>query len=106
MLRLADFNAALPALREVGYTLDGMNIDLGVPPKIVANFSGGDSAPDEKVEELLKENAGHDLTVLLVKSIHQATKLQARITIKGLRPRGLSIEIGLVPKVVVKFAPE
>jgi hypothetical protein len=49
--------------------------------------------------------AKRNLTVLLVKSVHQATKLQSRITIKGLRPRGLSIEIGLVPKVVVKFAP-
>src|SRR5262245_33996732 len=102
---LADFNAALPALREAGYTLNGVNIDLGVPPKIVANFSGGGSAPDEEIERLLAENAERNLTVLLVKSIHRATKLQSSINIKGLRPSGLSVEIGLVPKVVVKFAP-
>src|SRR5262245_277231 len=102
---LADFNAALPALRATGYELDGVNIDLGIPPKIVANFSGGNPAPDEKIEALLAENAERNLTVLLVKSIHQATKLQSKLNVKGLRPRGVSVEIGLVPKVIVKFAP-
>jgi hypothetical protein len=101
---LADFNAALPVLREAGYTLDGVNIEFGVPPKIVAN-SSGDGAPDEKIEALLAENAEHSLTFLLVKSIQHATKLQSKLHVKGLRPRGLSFEIGFVPKVVVKFAP-
>lgn len=100
---LADFDAALPALREAGYTLDGVNIDLGVPPKIVANFSGGGSLPDEKLEALLSENGERSLTVLLVKSVQQATKLQSKLNIKGMKPRGLSVEIGLVPRIVVKF---
>jgi hypothetical protein len=101
---LADFNAALPVLREAGYTLDGVDIDLGVSPKIVADFSGG-GVSDEKVEALMAENTERNLTVLLMKSIHQAAKLQSRLSVKGMRPRGLSVEIGLVPKVVVKFAP-
>jgi hypothetical protein len=100
---LADFNAALPVLREAGYTLDGVNIDLGVPPKIVADFSGGGSMPDEKVEALLAENGDRSLTVLLLKSVQQATKLQSKLNIKGMKPCGLSVEIGLVPKIVVKF---
>jgi hypothetical protein len=65
---LADFNAALPALREAGYTLNGVNIELGVPPKIVANFSGGGSVPDEKIEALLAENAERGLTIIFEKS--------------------------------------
>ena len=102
---LADFNAALPALREAGYTLDGVNIDLGVPPRIVANFSSSGAASDETIERLLAENAERNLTAMLVKSINQAAKLQSKINIKGLKPRGLSVEIGLVPRIVVKFSP-
>jgi hypothetical protein len=100
---LADFNAALPALREAGYILDAVTLELGVPPKIVATFSGGDVAPDEKIEALLEENAKRNLTVLLVKSVQQATKLQSKLNIKGMKPRGLSVEIGLVPKIAVRF---
>jgi hypothetical protein len=66
---LADFNAALPLLREAGYTLDDVKVDLGVPPSIVADFSGGGSVPDEKIEALLAENAERHLTVLLVRSV-------------------------------------
>ena len=102
---LIDFNEALPALREAGYTLNGVNIEIGVPPKIVANFSGGGGAPDEKIEALLAKNVDRKLTVMLIRSVQQATKLQSNINIIGLKPLGLAIEIGLVPKVVVKFAP-
>jgi hypothetical protein len=102
---LNDFNAALPALREAGYILERVDIDLGVPPKIVANFSGGDTVPDEKIEELLEEHAERSLTILLVKSVKQAAKLQSKLNIKGMKPRGLSVEIGLTPKIIVRFVP-
>jgi hypothetical protein len=102
---LNDFNAALPALREAGYILERVDVDLGVPPKIVADFSGGDAVPDERIEELLKEHAERGLTVLLVKSVKQATKLQSKLNIKGMKPRGLSVEVGLTPKIIVRFIP-
>src|SRR5262249_54610597 len=102
---LADFNAALPALREAGYELEGVNIELGITPKSVARFSFCRPTPNEKSEALRGATAERHLTVLLVKSIHQATKLQSKLNVKGMRPGGLSVEIGLVPKVVVKFAP-
>ena len=31
---LADFNAALPLLRDAGYVLDGVNVKIGVMPQI------------------------------------------------------------------------
>jgi hypothetical protein len=102
---LADFNAALPVLREAGYTLEGVSIELGIPPKIVAGFSVATSVPEEKVEALLAENAERKLTVLLVKSIYQATKLQSKLNINGLRPSGVSVGLGLIPQIGVKFKP-
>jgi hypothetical protein len=98
---LAEFNAMLPVLREAGYTLRNVEIELGIPPKLIGNFHGSGGV----VPELPDEGDERTLTVLLVKSIHQVTKLQSKITIKGLRPSGLTIEIGLVPRIVVTFAP-
>jgi hypothetical protein len=82
-----------------------VTIKLGMPPKIVANFSGGASVPEEKVDSLLAEHAERKLTTLLVKSVYHATKLQSLVNVKGLGPTGVSVEIGLVPLVAVKFGP-
>lgn len=98
---LSEFNATLPVLRSAGYTLRNLEIELGIPPKVVANFTGGGGV----VPELPDEGAERALTVLLIKAIHQATKLQSTITIKGLRPNGLSVEIGLIPRIAVTFTP-
>jgi hypothetical protein len=98
---LAEFNATLPVLRAAGYTLRNVEIELGIPPKVIANLTGGGGV----VPELPSESEEKALTVLLVKSIHQATKLQSMITINGLRPSGLGVEIGLVPRIVVAFTP-
>jgi hypothetical protein len=100
---LGELNASLPILREAGYVIDGVTIKLGIPPKIVANFSGGSEVSGERIEALLAEHADRTLTTLLVKSVYHATKLQSLVNVKGLRPTGVSVEIGLVPSVAVKF---
>lgn len=65
---LADFNAALPLLREAGYVLDGASVKIGVMPQIVANFAGGAVLSEERVNAMLAEHSGRKLTTLLVKA--------------------------------------
>jgi hypothetical protein len=100
---ITDFNAALPVLSEAGYVLDAVQIGLGIPPKIVAMFSVGSPVGEEKFQELLAANEERKLTIVLMKSIHEATKLQSRIKIKGLRPSSLAVELGLIPEIGVRF---
>ncbi len=100
---ITDFNAALPVLREAGYVLDAVNIGLGIPPRIVAQFSVGTPVGEDKFQALLTENEERKLTVALMKSIHEATKLQSKVKIKGMAPSSLAIELGLIPEVGVRF---
>jgi len=100
---LADFNAALPVLHEAGYVLDAVNLGLGIPPKIVAMFSVGAPVTEEKFQQLVTENEDRKVTVALMRSIHEATKLQSQIKIKGLRPSSLAVELGLIPEIGVRF---
>ncbi len=101
---LADFNAALPLLREAGYVLDGVKVKLGLTPQVVADFAGAASISDEQLDELLAAHANHKLTTLMLKSLRQATRLQSKLTFKGMRPAGLSVDVGLIPLITVKFA--
>lgn len=101
---LDDFNASLPVLREAGYSLASVDIQIGLPPKIVAGFSVSAAVTDERVEALLQEHAEKKFTVLLMKSLYQAWRVQTKIKIVGLQPKGLQVEIGLTPTVTVMFA--
>ena len=102
---LEDFNAALPVLREAGYILDSVNIKLGLPPQITATLSSGAGVSEDQLEALLAQHVERKLTTLIVKSVHRATKLQSMLEIQGMRPSGLSVDVGLIPNIVIKFAP-
>ena len=102
---LDDFNTALPVLRDAGYVLDGVAIKLGLPPQITATLSSGPGVSEDRLEALLAEHTERKLTTLIVKSVYHATKLQSMLEIQGMRPSGLSVDVGLVPDIVIKFAP-
>ena len=102
---LADFTTAVPVLREAGYLLESVIIKIGLAPQVTANFLPGATVPEERIDALLAEHAGKTFTTLMVKSVYQATKFQSTLSIRGMKPSGLSVEIGLVPQVTVKFSP-
>jgi hypothetical protein len=102
---LDDFNAALPVLRDAGYVLRGVSIKLGLPPQITASLSSGPGVSEDRLAELLTEHSRRKLTTLIVKSVYHATKLQSMLEITGMRPTGLSIDVGLIPDVVLQFGP-
>ncbi len=101
---LADFNASVPVLREMGYTLTDVAITLGVPPNLHATFQVSHAATDEAVGRSLEQDGDRKLTAFLVRALTQAHKLQTSIEIAGMKPRGITVEIGLSPGVSIKFA--
>jgi hypothetical protein len=103
METLDDFNAALPIVREAGYTLNGVDVGIGLPPKVSASFLASEEVSQENVERVLAEHAEKKFTMLLVRALYQAWLLQQKIAVVGLKPKGLSVEIGLIPIVTVKF---
>jgi hypothetical protein len=80
-------------------------VSQGAPSQIVANFSAGATVSEERVDALLAQYAERKLTTLLVKSVNQATKLRSTLTIRGMRASGVSVEVGLIPDITIKFSP-
>jgi hypothetical protein len=101
---LEEFNATLPALREAGYSLTGVSVTVGVPPKIVASFGTSDAVTEESTARVIEENKDHKLVVFLVRTLYEAWKLQMSVHLVGMKPRGIAVEIGLTPRVTVNFA--
>jgi hypothetical protein len=100
---MGEFNDALPAVREAGYALTAVEIQIGLPPKVVAKFSTAAEIPDDKAEALLAQHADKKFTALLLKALFQASRFQSKIHVAGLKATGMDVEIGLTPHVTVKF---
>jgi len=98
-----DFNGALPIVRKAGYTLSEVAVELGIPPKVVANFDTTHHLSEVALQEILEANAENRLAVALIKSLHHAQRLQSGIKFVGLAARGISVELGLIPTLVIKF---
>jgi hypothetical protein len=99
-----DFNQHLPALQEAGYTLSEVAIEVGLGPKVVATFACRPDISQERVNSVIAEHEGAKVTVALLRALFTAYRVQNAIHVVGLKPRGISVEIGLPPAVVVKFA--
>lgn len=100
---IVDFNAALPIVALAGYTVSEVAVEVGIPSKIVANFTTAETVPDEQVEEMLKHHEDALLATMLVRALMGARKLQYATRVGSLRPKGLAITLGISPSVVVKF---
>jgi len=100
---IADFNAALPIIALAGYTVSEVIVELGIPPKIIANFASTETLSDEQIEEMLKQHEDALLATMVVRALMGARKLQSATKVGGLRPKVLALAIGVSPSVIVKF---
>ena len=98
-----EFNATLLILREAGYKVSEVDIAIGLPPKISASVVASDAVTDEHIAKILEEHQHKKLTTLVLNALYQAWRLQSAIQIVGMKPRGMSIELGLVPSVTIRF---
>jgi hypothetical protein len=99
-----DFNQHLPALREAGYTLTDVAVELSLIPKVIATFVSAPDIAEERIAAVIAEHHEAKLTIALLRALYSAYKLQNSIQIAGMKPRGIILEIGIAPAVVVKFA--
>ncbi len=96
-------NTALPILKEAGFEVSGVSIELGLPPCVSAAFAVAKEISEEKLGVLLEEHAEQKLTVLLLTARRQAWRLQSKVHIVGMSPRTISVQLGLPPSVTVSF---
>jgi hypothetical protein len=100
---LDDFNNSLPILREAGFSLVAIELGMGIPPTMTAEFHPSQEASSANVERLLTQHADKKLTVVLIKALHNAWQVQSKLAIGGLTPTEILVEVGLIPSVIVKF---
>ena len=95
---MKDLQAALPHLKRAGFTLTELDVELGIPPKLIPHFHHD---PTENLDmtqsfEALKGNhIGTTLLTLLV----QANTLQLSLSVPGMPFNEIEIELGPIPSI-------
>lgn len=99
---LALLNAALPLLKEAGCAPSGVDVDVGLPPKVVANFAACEVS-QEAVARITAENPEKKLACAILKALAQGARLQKSLEVGRLRASTMGVEIALVPCLKLSF---
>ena len=99
---LSRFNEALPLLEEAGCTPSEVEVEVGLPPKVVAYFVTSDVS-EEAITRITAENPERTLACAILKALVKGARLQKGIEIGRLRASTLAVEIGLSPVLKLTF---
>ena len=98
---VSSLNDSLPHLAKAGYTMEELEIEIGVPPKLIPHFSVDGALVEnaENAEQALTDLEGNIIGTTLFKALFKAATLQQKIVINGMSFSRLEIQLGLVPAV-------
>lgn len=99
---LSLFNEALPLLEEAGCTPSGVDVDVGLPPKVVANFATNEVS-EEAIARITADNPEKKLACAILKALAKGARLQRGVEVGRLRASTLAVEIGLAPCLKLSF---
>jgi hypothetical protein len=98
-----DLNELLPAIKRAGYKVQGIDLDLAIPPRIAvhchleAEVSGSDR------EALLASLSGHRIATTAIQALFQVSDLQKNLLVGTLKPSDVILELGVSPAVKVRY---
>ena len=95
---ISDLNDSLPHLAKAGYTMDELEIEIGMPPKLVPHFTV-DETLAENTQQVLTRLEGNRVGSALLIALLKAADLQQKILIDSMTVSRVEIELGLVPAV-------
>ena len=93
-----NLNDSLPQLAKAGYTMDELEIEIGVPPKLIPHFTF-DKTLVENTGQVLTDLEGNAIGSALLKALLKSADLQGKIVINGMSFSRVEIELSLVPAV-------
>ncbi len=92
-----------PHLKEVGYRLDSLQVELSLSPRVILHLDREFEANDDQFGAVLAKHSQRKMMCLVVKALLQANQLQKRLGFEASRFQGLEVEVGIPPQVRMKY---
>ena len=99
---LEDFESAKPHLKKAGFTLIELHIDIGINPVVTPHFKC-EEVNQETIEQILSEIESNKIATTILKTLIKASKMQEKIKIENMQFSGIAVEVGIIPKVQIKY---
>jgi len=90
-------------IEKAGYRLNGLDIEIGIPPQLIPKFSIREHISAEQQQEVLAEARSNRLVLAVLKAMFKANELQRFVKLGSLEFTELAIELGTLPKVRMRF---
>ena len=107
---LDEFNAALPTLQALGFSVRDFNVGMGLIPEVGATLVASiDNVNVSKLNELIEKNQEKKALVTLLKALQAAYNVKQQVPDLQFQGIELDVKLGLPPHAGVKFlrsAPE
>jgi hypothetical protein len=102
--RIAELNEMIPLISELGYSVEDIRLGIGLLPEVGISISGlTKTMPDEAYNRIIVEQKEKPLLIGTIKALQNASAMQHRIHIMGMRADTASITLGFPPKIMLEF---
>ena len=99
-----ELDELLPLIRDLGYSVDGIQIGVGLVPDAAIEIGGLTKTMDENAyHRILDEQKDKKVLCGVLRALQTASALHHKIHIVGMRSDSATITLGLPPKINLKF---
>jgi hypothetical protein len=98
-----EVNELLPAIRKAGYLVQGVDLDVAIPPKVSVHCKLQTDLSEEERVALLASLEGRKLVETAVAALFRVADAQRRLSLGTLRPSDIILEMGVTPGVKVRY---
>ncbi|MEN6311286.1 MAG: hypothetical protein ABFD80_07075 [Acidobacteriota bacterium] len=99
-----EVNEILPLIGELGYSVESIQVGVGLIPDIIIEISGLTKKMDEEAyRRILAEKEGKKLLGNVLRTLQTTSGLHDKIHIAGMKSDTGTLTLGLPPKITLKF---
>lgn len=98
-----DLNELLPAIGNAGYKVQGIDLDVAIPPHIAVHCQLQSEVAEADREALLASLDGRRLATGAIRALFQVADIQKRLVAGSLRPVDVILDLGVNPGVKVRY---
>ncbi len=101
---LDEFNAALPTMKALGFSVEDLKVSMGLLPEVHAKLvANADNVDVKAIDEIIKKKSEQKTLVAVLKALQTAYNVRDQLGDLGLKGVEIDLTLGLPPKVSIGF---
>ena len=101
---LDEFNAALPTMRALGFTVQDIHVGMGLLPEVKAKLvASADNVDVKAIDEIIQKKSEQKTLVTVLKALQTAYNVRDQLGDLGLKGVEINATLGLPPNISIGF---